>query len=290
MITGINQNVAILGRDFHVQTEISSQDDEHTVRTRVYVAGRIIGAREMTVTSADEAEVKAAMQDQHDTIIDNMRTRLQAIAEAKEAAPRPPVASDEGVPSESELSSAPRRLTKVALPSLDEIPGVRSSVQVRRLLAGFRNAIDLSPPAGHEALRIRLTGAASLIRDLIGTPTFRDVRVDEQVRFNDLLDRIDTWLADPSDHEAGVQLWSQVAVFSVYLGQVNNRTDLVAFDRRLVMWAMSTLGEEGLSQDLMIQLGHLYGRDLAMDVLLNDPTTMDRDSLMHTLMGLLDGF
>ena len=38
MITGINQNVTILGRDFHVQTEVVTRDLDHSVRTRVYLA------------------------------------------------------------------------------------------------------------------------------------------------------------------------------------------------------------------------------------------------------------
>jgi hypothetical protein len=203
-----------------------------------------------------------------------MTTRLQAIAAAKEIVPPPPPVTAPAAEVEPD-AAGPRRMTKIALPSLDEIPGVRSSVQVRRLLAGFRNSTDLSPPAGPDALRLRLADAAALIRDIVATPTFAEVRLEEQVRFNDLLDRLDAWLAGPRDHAVGVQLWSQVAVFSVYLGNVNNRHDLIAFDRRLVMWGLSTVGEDGLSPEAIYQLSHLYGRDLALDLILHDPTAID---------------
>ncbi len=289
MIVGINQNVAIFGRDFHVQTEVSSREGSHCIRTRVYLAGRIIGAREQTLEGVDETAVKAAMQEQHETIIDNMTSRLQAIAAAKEIVPPPPPPA---VPA-AELEPAapsPRRMTKIAVPNLDEIPGVRSSVQIRRLLAGFRNSTNLSPPSGPDALRLRLADAAALMRDIVASPTFAEARVEEQVRFHDLLDRLDAWLAADADHHAAVQLWSQVAVFSAYLGNVNNRHDLMAFDRRLVMWGLSTVGEDGLSPEVVSHLSHLYGRDLALDLLLHDPTSIDRDLLVHTLMGILDSF
>ncbi len=278
-VSGVNQNVEVFGRTFHVQTEMIS-GDRALVRTTVFVGGRIIGVRETKVAdlSVPDDELNARINAQHALIVENLHQRIERFQSQRSAAA--PLAAGSSL-----LGEIPD-LGAVERPVLDGSPSLGASIRVRRLVARFRGAVDLTPPRGPDDLSDRLEGALALIEEVVGFPTFADIRIDEQVRFNILRDRIRSWVRGEGDHEDGVVIWSDVAVFSSYLGRVNDRRDLIAFDRQMVRWALSIIAAAGTALTIGDQLGALYGRDLELDTVIESGHDADDDEVIRILLRL----
>ncbi len=283
MITGLNQNIEVLDRQFHVQTEVI-EGAETKCRTTVYSGGTIIGNREANLSSGlvDEDEIRKLMEEQHTLIIENLICRLEEIAEA-EGIEKQPV-----TPPKPLRDSKPLPKKQALLPSIDDVPGLRSSVRVRELLAGFRNDIELDPPATTAELRLRLENALLDSRKILTSPVFSETRLDEQVRFYDLEERISAWLMHEPDHAKGVTIWCEVAVFSSYLGRINNRSELIDYDRKLLLWAFSKIGATGLTKEVLESLQALLGREPRFDRMLNDPDLISKNEWLSMLVELLD--
>jgi len=184
--------------------------------------------------------------------------------------------------------SKPLPKKHVPLPSIDGAPGLLSSVRVRGLFAHFRKMLDLDPPATTTELSLCLKNAVLHTRNILTSPVFSDIRLDEPVRFYDLEERISAWLAHDPDHEKGVKIWCDVAVFSSYLGRINNRNELIDFDRKLLLWAFSAIGTDGLTEEIVNSLQPLLGRDLRFDRLLDATDERGRDTWLSMLVELLD--
>jgi hypothetical protein len=283
MITGLNQNVEVLGRTFHVQTEVTSGDDAK-VRTTVFVGGRIVGARESAVDPAEcsEDQVREQMNSQHGTIIDNLVKRAVELQAERQKL---------GMPSTPpEATTQPQKLPtkEVPLPRVDAQPRLPSSIQVRQLIGPFSLAFEPTPPSNPVVLRTCLETAARQIDEVMASEIFPGIRLDEQVRFFDLRERLAAWRGGGREPAEGAEIWAEIVVFATHLRKISDRRELVAYDHQLITWALLEVGRNGVRDEAVSHLRNLYGRDPDLDRLLDHPELAAKEALLEVLINLLD--
>ncbi len=250
MIGGLNQEVEILGRTYHVQTELSDAG----IRTEVFLGGKLVASREKTVAAADldGSSLLTLIQEQHEKILSGVAERLEQYRERGERpAPRPVAVPGKGVP-----FRAPA-------------PTVDIGLRLRRLLEEFRQRLGRLPhePRGSA----HLERAAEHFDWILQSTRFPGLRLDEQVRFNLLQDRLQGWLQGERDPDHGRRIWSDIRIFNDYLAEINNRAELAAFDRDLLAWTLHRLEVDGMSERLREHLSLMTGRDREVDRLLAEP-------------------
>jgi hypothetical protein len=251
--TGINQNVEIGGRVFHVQTEFISAD-QPKIETTVFLDGRVVGSRKIPMLDDNPSQERLCelRDEQHATIVKNLVSRM-ANLQAKRAREQPAEVAEGVVPDPK---------TSVSL---------RASINARTLIGRFRGAIDVMPPYTHKELSLRLKATVSQIEGIVESPTFSDIRVDEQVRFSLLKERINEWQSGGQDHDTGVRIWSDAVVFSARLGEINCREELARYDQHTLATAVARIDSEGISDDDLELLTTLYGLDVQLDRMLDAP-------------------
>ena len=280
MITGLNQNLDILGRVFHIQTEVSGEEDLF-IRTAVFVSGKIVATRESKVDPSqrdNEDTIKDLMEKQHRIIYENVVERAKNFqARKRESAISPEVPLPTG--GSGELPGEP--------PSPELNPVINSSIRVRRIFGEFRQRIEAISEKGDQNATVRLDQAAEYINIIIGSPSFSDFRVDEQVGFNILKYQINEWNQSPRDQDQGDRIWAEVVTFVNYLEEVNNRIELIAFDQALLKWAIHTMKKDGKTFQVQISLASLFGRNINLDRMLNGLEKADDDAWLELLQRLL---
>jgi len=283
MASGVNENVEVFGRVFHVQTEVSPGVDR-VVRSRVFLEGSVVAARECPVDprEASAERLRNQIQTQHSQIVGNLVERDVEL-EADE------LSGDLGdqAPLIGELPEiqAPR---EISLPGLENDPTLHSSVKVRRLIGPFSLAMRPSPDHDPAAVCARLERAAEMVETIMSSPSFPDIRLDEQVRFVDLKERLGSWRDGGRDPDAAAQILLQMVVFAGHLRRINNRCDLIALDHTLLTWALFAVGPHANTDDVLPYLHPIYGRDTDLDQLLDNPEETDIEGLRGVLQDLLE--
>lgn len=281
MISGLNQEVELLGRTFHFQTELSDQDGL-AIRTAVFVGGKVIATRETRLEEAGagmEESIRAWMKQQHSqtitTFIDRAKRyqlrdqegREETAGLAEMSAPLDEAPALEPPPAPP--PAAPRR-QGIAPPTGLVTDEVASAVRVRRLFARFRQAVD--PVAGvPDDPAERLAKTARAFAEIIDSPLFSEIRIDEQARCHLLKEQIDEWLDGERDRWQAAQIWSGAVTFSDYLAEINCRAELVAYDQQILVWALEEVQNAGMSHEVLKRLKTLYGRHPMLDRLLDRP-------------------
>lgn len=258
-VTGFNQDVEVLGRVFHLQTQVFMQP-QPCIRTEVFHGGKLMARREAPLDphteGLDETALRQMMKSQHLKILDSVQKRAQRYQERQQAA-----AAGETVP------DTPLESPGDALQTQDDGEQVDIALSVRRLFERFR----LRVRRASGSLAERLAVAAEQLGEVLASPVFPKIRVDEQVRFHLLHEQLQEWLRSHGDDAVGQQLWQEIATFNDYLAEVNNRSELAAFDRDLLRWALRKAQKEGVDERTLEHLGMLYGRDLELDNMLDEP-------------------
>ena len=85
---------------------------------------------------------------------------------------------------------------------------------------------------------------------MMDSPFFSEIRIDEQMRCHLLRDEIGEWLDGPRDPKEANRIWSEVVAFKNYLAEVNHRSELVAFDRRMIEWALAEVKRRGMTEEV----------------------------------------
>jgi hypothetical protein len=283
MVYGLNDNIDILGRVFHVQTEITSGPDP-IVRSAVFLDGAIVASREIPVAELDAPDdsIRDQMETQHAQVIKNLVNRDSELSEWQAN-----LGLEELPPPTSPAPSAPPS-NHVAPPDLDDDPRLRSSVAVRRLIGPFSLTFNPSPFHDPQAVRARLGNASDMIDEIMTAPAFSDIRLDEQVRFFDLRQRLAEWRGSGRDPDVGAEILLAVVVFAGHLRRINDRRELVTFDHKLLTWVLSELGRSGAGDGVLSWLQSLYGRDADLDRLLDQPDEIEEERLLELLLRLLD--
>ena len=88
MIGGFNQQVKILGRIYHIQTELSDAG----IRTEMFLGGKLVATCEKPLDAADRdgSNLASLIQEQHDKILAGVAERLRLYGERREAIPAVP--------------------------------------------------------------------------------------------------------------------------------------------------------------------------------------------------------
>jgi hypothetical protein len=283
MAAGRNDILEILGRQLHVQTEVTAGYSPK-LRTTVYVEGRVIGTREAELNDEDAPQemVRRQLNDQHEQIISNLLTRAEELQEERRRAlSGEPVGPQRSVP--PKLSEA-----RVERPDPEATGRLATSIRTRQLVGAFSDAIDRTPWRDGDELRMRLNATAEIIDQAMASATFPDIRLDEQVRFFDLRERIAAWRSGGRRAGIAEETWLEIFAFAAHLDKVNNRSELVEFDYRLLTWALYAVGRDGVTPEILGHLGSLGGRDRNLDQLLASDQEVDRAALVEVLMFLLE--
>ncbi len=266
MISGLNEEVSVLGRTFHFQTELTHRGDLF-VRTEVFVGGKVVATRENRLDRAgrgrlDEDGLRALMKEQHKRVIERTLERVKTYQEKKgEQTPAPPAASLPAFDGQQAESFVP--------PSEETRAAASSAVRIRRIFGRFRLRVGLGSEVPAAELAGRLETAARGFSWIIKSPTFQEIRLDEQMRCNLVSDQVNAWLAGDRDPARAQQIWSEIVTFNDYVTAINHRAELIAFDRQLLTWAAFQVQNRGMSTAVLDQLQWLAGRDLELDVLLD---------------------
>ena len=76
----------------------------------------------------------------------------------------------------------------------------------------------------------RLDSAKLAFTQVLSSPLFGHVRVDEQLRFHWLGGRIEAWLSDGKHTESAAELWNDITDFVAYLAGIENRAVFAGID------------------------------------------------------------
>ena len=158
MITGFNQEVDILGRTFHFQTELSRRPSL-LIRTEVFVGGKVVATRENLLDPAaepsrlDEGALRADMKAQHQRVIQSTVERVTAFQERKQEPPEP--ATGPGLPAYST-----GQVATLAPPSAEMKKKVGTAIRIRRIFSKFRLRLGLGAkvPNADIAERLEMAG------------------------------------------------------------------------------------------------------------------------------------
>lgn len=291
MISGLNQEVDILGKKFHFQTELTGSGSG-SVRTEVFVGGKIVATRESSLgleegEKEDEEAIRARMKEVHSKVLTGFVERAKRYQEREQEGLLPPpvrepsgnvdtetvdtltldsvrvlVAEKQGL---YDTASAPS--AKISPPS----PGSAvDAIRVRRLFGKFRSQVGADPEV-EDDVAARLERAAAGLEWMVGSPGFAEIRIDEQVRCNLLKEHVEDWIAAGRKAERAARIWSGILAFVGYLAEINDRGDLVSFDQQLLVWGIDAIQRHGATGEILERLGDLYGRDGGLDALLDEP-------------------
>lgn len=301
MISGLNQEVDILGRVFHFQTELSDQDGL-SIRTEVFVGGKVVATRETrlaetsesvdTTTGGEKEAIRARMKEQHNRTLTTFVKRAKRYTargaemtpteetgpplppevrpQGSETAPAPPPSSS---PAPSATDTAPIPFippSGLTPPSTESRAEAAEALAIRRFFGELQHRIGPLKPLPGDLVE-RLERAREALAWMTESPVFAQIRVDEQVRGNLVLDQIGEWLADERDTDNAAELWEELNTFVRYLAEVNQRSDLLRFDQQLLLWALDTVQYHGMSTAVLDHLRDLYGRHPKLDQLLEYP-------------------
>lgn len=309
MISGLNQELEILGRTFHFQTELSDQDGL-SIRTEVFVGGKVVATRESRLDEAamtrGEAGLRARMKAHHNLTLETFVERARHYQHRDEA-PGPPPGETESGPAPSPrptlgpLSPAdvetpepppppsPERSRALEPPSQEVREAAAGGLRVRRFFGRFRQLMGRASGLPSD-FGDRLEVMARAFAWMIQSSLFVEIRIDEQMRCHLLKEEIEEWLAGERDARQAAQIWSGIVTFNKYLSEINHRSDLVAYDQQMLIWALDEVQRGGMSPEVFKGLETLYGLDPRLDRLLDQPENVsDRvwtAHLRHVLSGV----
>ncbi len=268
MISGLNQEVSVLGKTFHFQTELTRKRDLF-VRTEVFVGGKVVATRENRLDrrgreKLDEEGLRGLMKEQHQRVIERTLERVKRYQEKKGEQPH-------AQPAASLPAFDGRQAANFVPPSEETREAASIAVRIRRIFGRFRLRLGLGAAVLPEELAGRLETAARGFSWIIKSPTFQDIRLDEQMRCHLVSDQVNAWLAGDREGARATQIWSEIVTFNDYVAAINNRAELIIFDRQLLAWAAFQVQNQGMSTTVLDQLQWLAGRDLELDELLDKP-------------------
>ncbi len=285
MISGLNQEVEVLGRTFHFQTELTRKVHLF-VRTEVFVGGKVVATRENRIGIAgrrklDEESLRAVMKKQHNRVIERTLERAKAYQEKKEVQPAAqPVANlpaFDGQPAEN-----------FVVPSEGERTAAASAVRIRRIFGKLRLRLGLDSAIPSAELTTRLETAARGFAWIIKSPTFQEIRLDEQMRCHLVSEQVNAWLASDRDQARAQDIWSEIVSFNDYVAAINHRAELIVFDRQLLKWAAYQVQSQGMSTEILDQLQWLVGRNRKLDELLDQPDGVSGEDWFAGLCHVLE--
>ena len=287
MISGLNQEVKVLGRAFHFQTELT-RNGGLFIRTEVFVGGKVVATRDRRLDRADhqamdEEALRAMMKDHHGRVIERTLERVKAYQERKQGPPPPA----RPAPAPEEPAFDAEAAKDLAPPADEARRAAASAVRIRRTFGKLRLRLALDSAVDDAEIAKRLETASRGFAWIMSLPTFQEIRLDEQMRCHLVSDQINDWLAGDRDPARAAGIWAEIVTFNAYVAEINNRAELLAFDRQLLTWAAFQVQSGGMTHQVLDQLQWLSGRDLALDKLLDRPGGVADDEWFAQLCRVL---
>lgn len=281
-MSGLIDKIALLGREFTIQTESISGDDPK-IRTLVYDGGRLITSREAALErdpSPDDIEAK--VQRQHKLITDTLVKRATELQESKGAAAKPPAATPAA---QRPPAPAPKGTPR---PEVEPGSPLDIAIAVRKTIGPFGLAFAHPAPTTVGAFANELEAVESAIDAIMKSPAYEHLRLDEQLTMIAIRGQLATWRLADKDIAIASEIWPSIERFAYHQQKISDRRDLVVFDHQLLTWAMSQLGKGVITDELVDGLANLSGRNTELDVLLADPPAMTQMGLLEILLDLMD--
>lgn len=270
MVSGLNQEIELLGRRFHFQSELV-QRGNLSVRTEIFVDGKIVATRSSPLDDlpADAAGdlVRSRIREAHERVVDSVIQRAknyqgEQTGEAPSGAPAPPGDATVAVHIAPRPTEPP---PKEAWDALEE------TLRIRWMFGRLRLGLGLDDP--DQTLDHRLRRAARAFGWLVGLPSFELVRVDEQIRCHLVKDRVEKWLSTGGENEdLGRKIWNEILELQEYVAEINRREQLSSLDRQLLGWAIGRLEGGGeMASEIHDELRKIFGLDVQLDRLIHEP-------------------
>ena len=205
------------------------------------------------------------MKQQHGRVIERTLERVKAYQEKKERG-----SQEEARPATLPAFDA-QPAESFVLPSDEAREAASSAVRIRRIFGKLRLRLGLERVVPPAELPGRLETAARGFTWIIKSPTFQEIRLDEQMRCHLVSEQVNTWLASARDTGRAAEIWAEIVTYNDYVAAISHRAELIAFDRQLLAWAAYRVQHGGMSTDILDQLQWIAGRDLELDQLLDQP-------------------
>ncbi len=177
-----------------------------------------------------------------------------------------------------------RRTSVVIENSLADTAEIRRRLRSHReldlLLDIRKSAVELALALGHEGppaveLRDRLQPTAEILGALIGRDLYWELPDDARVSACDLHSRARMWSGGGDGHNSvsGRHLWRSLRAYVDRLLKINERHELIEYDRSIVRMAHSTVfgpsaRGDSVPESMLRQLKNIAGRDSVIDRLL----------------------
>ncbi|MEZ4451131.1 MAG: hypothetical protein R3B09_16755 [Nannocystaceae bacterium] len=147
-------------------------------------------------------------------------------------------------------------------------------LEIRATAVQIAQALGVKEPTAAE-LSGRLRDVGGILAELIGRDLYWELPASERTAVHDLQGRILLWVGggDGFDSISGRHLWRALRGLAGALIKVNERGELIEYDRSIIRMAHSTLFGRGnpppqVSASLLKQLRRIAGRDSGIDRLL----------------------
>ena len=158
---------------------------------------------------------------------------------------------------------------------LDALHEVSSALRVRAGYRRLQQALTAGGEPERERIGERLAEAAGALESLVASALFIELRVADRCQLRRVVERLDHWLREGAraDLDDGIRLWQDLCGLAAVMQQVNNRQELVAHDRALLLEALGQLYgdaplDPGREAQLRERLAAALGRDAELDALL----------------------
>jgi len=282
-MSGLINKIALLGRQFTIQTELIP-GEEDKIRTLVYDGGRLVTSREVGLDPGANSNqlVETKVRDQHKLITDTLIKRATELQVAKgDDSKRPGAAPPAPKPVHSPPKGTPR-------PEIEPGSPLEIGIAIRQTIGPFGLAFAHPAPTTASGYDTVLEEVEAAIDAIMKSPTFEHVRLDEQLTMIAIRGQLATWRLADKDIAAATEIWPSIERFAYHQQKINDRRDLVAFDHKLLTWAMSQLGKGKITNELIEGLDGLRGRDAELDAFLQDPDASTNMDLLEILLRLID--
>jgi len=282
-MSGIIQKITLLGREFTIQTEYVPGPDGK-IRTLAYDGGRLLTNREIDLDPTEETDglIDDRVREHHQQITERLFKRAAELHAAKCPTSDLPVAEKPTAPPPVSVAKGRPR------PTVEVRSRLETAIATRQTLGPFSLTFGHPAPASAEEYGALLEAAEKSIDGIMRTPIYDRIRIDEQLSFIAIRGQIATWRLSGKDIAVATEIWPNIERLAYHLQKINDRGELVAFDHELLTWAMSELGRDSVSNELIDGLQDLAGRDAEIDHLLAHPDEISQNGLLEILLGLLD--
>lgn len=282
-MSGIIHKIALLGREFTVQTELIPEPEKR-IRTLVYDGGRLVTTREIPLdpeATTDEL-IDFRVKEQHRRITDTLVSRAAELQAKKVTAPStPPAAPPKTPPPPPVPRGTPR-------PAIEPGSRLEVAVAIRQTIGPFGLAFARPAPATASEYQQMLDAVEAAINAIMKAPAYDHIRLDEQLTMIAIRGQLAAWRLADKDLAAAAEIWPSIERFAHHQQKINNRSELVEFDHALLTWALTELGKGAVSDELVDGLKGLAGRDAELDYFLVRPNELNQMELLEILLRLLD--